>query len=856
MEYFDFDQGGNPNVQDEVYNVLVSSEPVANLVALGAADLQLPGDDLNYSQVESIPEPPQDLVMTESWGDCLFEREQPDEANFWPAKYYKPAIACDYCSARQLECCVFYESGTDCTSCMSLFRKCSFSAAQTLDNEHTGFVLDTLHHVPEDVCQEQGDFTGIKQMRGFKHPATAASHSHNAGTAPRKEGIRFSRPAIRVLKTWLATHSQHPYPTAEEKDELKRQTGLKRSQISDWLANARRRNKVQPEKSTDCELRPEVLAGALEVASAPVDIEQAVNLQDMNPLDRWRHSPPEHEAASVSAIANAIATSTYTPETQASSHSSSWVDRGQNSSDASSWSVYRVPSMSSLESNRSSGSDMSFGSVFSHTSRNSIGSRRRRRRPTLPKPNLSTEHFQPLDKKGDLHAARMFQCTFCSDTFKTKHDWQRHEKSIHLSLETWTCAPLGGVITMPVGNLCVYCGAVNPDTDHLEIHNFQACQEKPATERTFYRKDHLRQHLRLVHDCKFDVSMESWKSARQDVKSRCGFCPKVFTTWQCRVSHLAGHFKAGAQMADWEGDWGFEPHIQALIENAVTVPFIKLGHGTTADSQARPAASQKRRCPPTALSTPSDGEGRMMEQGGCLHRLNIGLADYVREKLERGVVPTDAELQKQGRLIIFYNDDMWNQTAADNPDWLDWFKKANGIGSGALSPSSGGTRGQSSDGHFAGFVPTDNQVLPFQFAGEGTIDLQRLYDRLSTYVRQQLESGYVPTDAGLQKQGRIIVYGSDDMGAQTAADNPDWLKWFKKANFFVNDGSTRRLDEADMAAEHDASTGTNIPWTDPIAGFNAQQPFDFGTLDLGSRIRKPENDEARYRSLLSHIHLK
>ena len=32
---------------------------------------------------------------------------------------------------------------------------------------------------------------------------------------------------------------------------------------------------------------------------------------------------------------------------------------------------------------------------------------------------------------------RKYQCTFCTDTFKTKYDWQRHEASIHLSLEQW-----------------------------------------------------------------------------------------------------------------------------------------------------------------------------------------------------------------------------------------------------------------------------------------------------------------------------------------------------------------------------------------------------------------------------------
>lgn len=49
-----------------------------------------------------------------------------------------------------------------------------------------------------------------------------------------------------MLKQWLAEHADHPYPNEREKDELKQLTGLKRSQISNWLANARRRGKVRP----------------------------------------------------------------------------------------------------------------------------------------------------------------------------------------------------------------------------------------------------------------------------------------------------------------------------------------------------------------------------------------------------------------------------------------------------------------------------------------------------------------------------------------------------------------------------------------------------------------------------------
>lgn len=44
-----------------------------------------------------------------------------------------------------------------------------------------------------------------------------------------------------------------------------------------------------------------------------------------------------------------------------------------------------------------------------------------------------------------------------------------------------------------------------------------------------------------------------------------------------------------------------------------------------------------------------------------------------------GVTLTDEMLQSQARRILYESDDAWNQTAADNPEWLDLFKKAHGL---------------------------------------------------------------------------------------------------------------------------------------------------------------------------------
>jgi len=44
-----------------------------------------------------------------------------------------------------------------------------------------------------------------------------------------------------ILRAWLMSHLQHPYPTKDEKEELIGQTGLDMDQICNWFVNARRR---------------------------------------------------------------------------------------------------------------------------------------------------------------------------------------------------------------------------------------------------------------------------------------------------------------------------------------------------------------------------------------------------------------------------------------------------------------------------------------------------------------------------------------------------------------------------------------------------------------------------------------
>jgi hypothetical protein len=219
---------------------------------------------------------------------------------------------------------------------------------------------------------------------------------------PPKLGGRFSRETLKTLKTFLASHAHHPYPNADELDLLQIQTGLKKIQITNWFANARRRGITQARSA---------MPHAQATSTAPLDIPRpgtpavTQNLRLMTPLERWVDSPPEHEPASVGAIAHAI-----TRTSRAASYAQ--MDSSQ--------SPYRTPSESSLGASNSSDAS-GLHSSGSQSSLNNMPCPPGRRR---------TRKQRRAKHKSIQNVAMPYQCTFCTETFRTKHDWQRHEKSL------------------------------------------------------------------------------------------------------------------------------------------------------------------------------------------------------------------------------------------------------------------------------------------------------------------------------------------------------------------------------------------------------------------------------------------
>lgn len=172
---------------------------------------------------------------------------------------------------------------------------------------------------------------------------------------------------------------------------------------------------------------------------------------------------------------------------------------------------------------------------------------------------------------------RIFACTFCPDTFKTKYDWARHEKSIHIDVDVWVCSPKDGTTNEPFTNkiICVYCSSTDPTPQHLQEHNHQACDQ---ISRKFSRKDHLVQHLRATHGLTNIPDLSSWREDLHLFTCRCGFCGSNLGSWKERVDHLTQHFRQGLTREQWDGDHGFPEDIAKHVRNSVYPMFAtKIG---------------------------------------------------------------------------------------------------------------------------------------------------------------------------------------------------------------------------------------------------------------------------------------
>jgi hypothetical protein len=103
---------------------------------------------------------------------------------------------------------------------------------------------------------------------------------------------------------------------------------------------------------------------------------------------------------------------------------------------------------------------------------------------------------------------------------------------------------------------CICCGKE-------ELERFQAthrtaeCLEKDETDRTFYRKDGIAQHLKHFHDLVVsDEVLSRWRKV-VDYSHHdwtCGFCGEELSNWDARATHISQHFREGSNMQHWNSN--------------------------------------------------------------------------------------------------------------------------------------------------------------------------------------------------------------------------------------------------------------------------------------------------------------
>lgn len=77
--------------------------------------------------------------------------------------------------------------------------------------------------------------------RSFQPPSDSYSAATQGDTRPKRRRGNLPKTTTTLLRTWLYDHTNHPYPSEDEKRQLATQTGLTINQISNWFINARRR---------------------------------------------------------------------------------------------------------------------------------------------------------------------------------------------------------------------------------------------------------------------------------------------------------------------------------------------------------------------------------------------------------------------------------------------------------------------------------------------------------------------------------------------------------------------------------------------------------------------------------------
>lgn len=143
-------------------------------------------------------------------------------------------------------------------------------------------------------------------------------------------------------------------------------------------------------------------------------------------------------------------------------------------------------------------------------------------------------------------------------------------------------------------------------------------------------------------------------------------------------------------MANWKGDHEFPPDITARLRHSVPpymldfesrsfIPFSATNRDVNDHLSQMLSRTELMGVAgvPQVYSEAPDIES-LSVQGPSLDSysevLTRHLSHYAQQMMASGLIPTDEMFQAEARRLLYDSEDQWNQTMADNPEWLTRFR--------------------------------------------------------------------------------------------------------------------------------------------------------------------------------------
>ena len=119
----------------------------------------------------------------------------------------------------------------------------------------------------------------------------------------------------------------------------------------------------------------------------------------------------------------------------------------------------------------------------------------------------------------------------------------------------YPCMPSGPVEDTGDGRRCAFCGAPQPDRNHLAEHHVSLCFSSSKSPTRKSRKslmvNHLAQHG-IYEEAASDLA-DKWKCERKKQAFSCGFCVRTFSTITDQLNHIDNeHYKHGQERSSWD----------------------------------------------------------------------------------------------------------------------------------------------------------------------------------------------------------------------------------------------------------------------------------------------------------------